>query len=123
MQPTHLRLFGLLHLKLDCISLMANPDVLSLKLEILHSDVVEVKTALNKLSEAITKLALVEQQQTQTAEALERAFKTISKIDDRLSALELAAPKYKETSGWMDRFILAIIVAAMGFIGTRLGAL
>jgi menaquinone-dependent protoporphyrinogen IX oxidase len=102
---------------------MANPDVLSLKLEMLHSDVVEVKTALNKLSEAITKLALVEQQQTQTAEALERAFKTISKIDDRLSALELTAPKHQETSGWMDRFILAIIVAAMGFLGTKLGAL
>lgn len=102
---------------------MSAPDVLSVKLAMLHSDVVEVKTALNKLSEAITKLALVEQQQTQTAEALERAFKTISKIDDRLLALELAAPKTKETSGWMDRFILGIIVAAMGFIGTKLGAL
>ncbi|MGL4639876.1 MAG: hypothetical protein ACRCVX_09180 [Shewanella sp.] len=102
---------------------MANPDVLSVKLEMLHSDVVEVKTALNKLSEAITKLALVEQQQMQTAEALERAFKTISRIDDRLIALELAAPKYKETSGWVDKFILAVIMAAMGFIGTKLGAL
>jgi len=45
---------------------MSTPDVLSLKLEMLHHDVVEVKTALNKLSEAITKLALVEQQQLQT---------------------------------------------------------
>jgi len=102
---------------------MSAPDVLTVKLEMLHSDVVEVKTALNKLSEAITKLALVEQQQTQTAEALERAFKTISKIDDRLSALELAAPKQKETSSWVDKFILSVIVAAMGFIGTKLGAL
>ena len=102
---------------------MASPDVLTLKLEMLHSDVVEVKTALNKLSEAITKLALVEQQQTQTAEALERAFKTISRIDDRLTALELAAPKQKETSGWVDKFILAVIMAAMGFVGTKLGVL
>ena len=101
---------------------MTTPDVLSLKLEMLHSDVVEVKTALNKMSEAITKLALVEQQQSQTAEALERAFKTIERIDNRLCALELAAPKTKETSGWMDRFIFAIIMAAMGFIGTKLGA-
>ena len=36
---------------------MAPPDVLSLKLEMLHSDVVEVKTALNKLSEATDKAA------------------------------------------------------------------
>ena len=102
---------------------MTAPDVLSVKLEMLHSDVVEVKTALNKLSEAITKLALVEQQQFQTTEALERAFKTISKIDDRLSALELAAPKSKETSGWIDKFFLALIMAVMGFVGTKLGAL
>ena len=102
---------------------MAAPSALSVKLEMLHSDVVEVKTALNKLSEAITKLALVEQQQHQTAEALERAFKTISRIDDRITALELAAPKSKETSSWMDRFVLAIIMAAMGFIGTKLGVL
>jgi menaquinone-dependent protoporphyrinogen IX oxidase len=102
---------------------MSAPDVFSVKLEMLHSDVVEVKTALNKLSEAITKLALVEQQQFQTAEALERAFKTISKIDDRLSALELIAPKSKETSGWMDKFFLALIMAVMGFVGTKLGAL
>jgi hypothetical protein len=37
--------------------------------------------------------------------------------------LEMAAPKTAETSGWMDRFILAIIVGAMGFLGTKLGAL
>ena len=32
---------------------MTAPDVLSVKIQMLHSDVVEVKTALNKLSEAI----------------------------------------------------------------------
>lgn len=100
---------------------MANEDVLSVKLEVLHSDVVEVKTALNKLSEAITKLALVEQQQNQTAQALERAFKTISKIEDRLSALEQDQPKTKETSEWVDRFILAIVACAAGFVGVKLG--
>ena len=100
---------------------MSAENVLSVKLEVLHSDVVEVKTALNKLSDAITKLALVEQQQNQTAQALERAFKAISKIEDRLSLLEQAAPKGKETSNWVDRFILAIVMCAAGFVGTKLG--
>ena len=89
----------------------------------LHSDVVDMKTALNELSKAITKLALVEERQAQTADAMERAFKAIGKVEDRLSALELAAPKTKETSVWVDRFILAAIVAVMGFAGTRLGLL
>lgn len=102
---------------------MASDDVLSVKLEILHSDVVEVKTALNELSKAITKLALVEQQQNQTAQALERAFKAISKIEDRLSALEQTQPKTKETSEWVDRFILAIVGCAAVFAGVKMGVM
>lgn len=96
-------------------------DVLSVKLEVLHSDVVEVKTALNELSKAITKLALVEQQQNQTAQALERAFKAISKLDDRVFALEQSAPKTKETSAWVDRFILAAMILVFSVIGAKIG--
>ena len=102
---------------------MSESSVLTVKIDMLHSDVVDMKTALNELSKAITKLALVEERQAQTADALERAFKAIGKIEDRLSALELTAPKTKETSAWVDRFILAAIVAVMGFAGTRLGLL
>lgn len=100
---------------------MALEDVISLKLEVLHSDVVEMKKALSELSKAITKLALVEQQQNQTAEALERAFKAISKLDDRTTALELAAPKGKETSVWVDRFILGAIMLVFSIIGGKIG--
>lgn len=100
---------------------MTDSSVLAAKLEMLHGDVVDVKTALTELSKAITKLALVEERQAQTAEALERAFKAIGKIEDRLSALEQAAPKAKETSAWMDRFILGLLMLVMGFIGTKVG--
>jgi len=102
---------------------VSEENVLTVKIDMLHSDVVDMKTALNELSKAITKLALVEERQAQTANAMERAFKAISKIEDRLTALELAAPKTKETNAWMDRFILAIVVTAAGFVGTQLGML
>ena len=102
---------------------MSDENVLTVKLDMLHSDVVDMKTSLNELSKAITKLALVEERQSQTADAMERAFKAISKIEDRLSALELAAPKTKETNAWVDRFILALVMAVAGFIGTKLGVL
>lgn len=100
---------------------MAIEDVISVKLEVLHSDVVEMKKALSELSKAITKLALVEQQQNQTAEALERAFKAISKLDDRTTALELAAPKGKETSAWVDRLVLGVIMLFFSIIGSKIG--
>jgi len=100
---------------------MPTEDILKVKLEVLHSDVVEVKTALNELSKAITKLALVEQQQNQTAQALERAFKAISKLDDRVFSLEQAAPKVKETSAWVDRFILAAMILVFSILGAKIG--
>lgn len=102
---------------------MSDASVLTVKIDMLHSDVVDMKTALSELSKAITKLALVEERQAQTADAMERAFKAIGKIEDRLSALELAAPKTKETNAWVDRFILALVMTVAGFIGTKLGVL
>ena len=102
---------------------MNQENVLTVKIDMLHSDVVDMKLAVNELSKAITKLALVEERQSQTADAMERAFKAIGKIEDRLSALELAAPKTKETNAWVDRFILALVMAVAGFIGTKLGLL
>jgi hypothetical protein len=98
-------------------------NVLTVKIDMLHSDVVDMKTALNELSKAITKLALVEERQAQTADAMERAFKAIGKVEDRLSKLELTAPKTKETSAWVDRFILGMVMAVMGFAGAKLGLL
>ena len=102
---------------------MNQENVLTVKIDMLHSDVVDMKTALNELSKAITKLALVEERQAQTADAMERAFKAIGKVEDRLSTLELTMPKTKETSAWVDRFILAAVMCVMGFAGTRLGLL
>ena len=102
---------------------MSDASVLTVKIDMLHSDVVDMKIAVNELSKAITKLALVEERQAQTADAMERAFKAIGKIEDRLSALELTAPKTKETNAWVDRFILALVMAVAGFMGTKLGLL
>lgn len=102
---------------------MTDTGVLAAKIEMLHSDIVDMKGALAKLSDAITKLALVEERQAQTAEALERAFKVIGKLDDRMTELEKAQPKQKETSVWVDRFILWSVMGVLGFIGARIGML
>lgn len=103
------------------------PDnILELKLHALHEDVGEVKTALNKLSDAITKLALVEQQQSQIAASLERAFKAIGKIEDRMTALEqqnaAAIPQQNEMAKWIDRGIVALAGAGGVLIFKAVGA-
>lgn len=100
---------------------MSEESVLAVKMDMLHSDVVDMKTALGELSKAITKLALVEERQSKTAEALERAFKAIGRIEDRVSMLEQSAPKSKETSAWVDRFILGALVLVISIVGTKIG--
>lgn len=102
-------------------------DIFAVKLDALHKDVGEVKTALTKLSEAITKLALVEQQQGQIASALDRAFKAISKVeqamttdlnalDVRMTAVELAQPKNTSTALWVDRALVGLAGAGMALL-------
>ena len=102
-------------------------DVFSVKLDALHKDVGEVKTALNKLSDAITKLALVEQQQDQIAAALDRAFKAISKVEEamtkdlseldaRVAIVEKAQPKHNSAALWVDRALVGLAGAGMALI-------
>ncbi len=106
-------------------------DVYSVKLDALHKDVSEVKTALNKLSTAITKLALVEQQQGQIAAALERAFKAISNVEDALSkdlsaldarvtVVEHAQPKHNSAALWVDRALVGLAGAGMALLAKGL---
>ena len=56
-------------------------NVVITRLGILSDDVGELKETLRQIATAVTRLALVEERQSQTNEALGRAFKSIDKID------------------------------------------
>ena len=92
---------------------MAEADVLSHKLETLHSDVRKIESVLQDLTAAITRLAVVEERQSTTAAALERAFKALSKVEDRVATLELQVPANRKLSVWVDR----VTWAALGLLG------
>ena len=92
---------------------MADAQVLAHRLEALHSDVSEVKMVLRDLTAAITKLAIVEERQNTTAAALERAFKALAKIEERVAVIELQVPANKKISVWVDR----VTWAGLGLMG------
>lgn len=96
-------------------------DILAVKLEALHGDVGEIKSALSELSKAITKLAVVEQQQSQNAAALERAFSALDKLELRIAALEKTQPQQTEIAKWVDRALLALAGAAAALIYKAMG--
>lgn len=91
---------------------MTDPNLLAHRLDTLHEDVGEVKSALRELAAAVTRLALIEERQTQAAAAQERAFSALENLEQRLAKLEHQAPANKRVSVWIDRMVFA----AMGLL-------
>lgn len=87
----------------------------------LHDDVREIKQTLTKLSEAVTKLALVEERQTQQSQALERAFGTLERMEARIASLERSAVSSLRAARWMDRAMIAMIGVTLLYIARSVG--
>lgn len=96
-------------------------DILAVRLGALHEYVGEIKIALGKLSDAITKLALVEQQQTQTALALERAFTALDKLEKRVDTLERKSPTHDRAARWVDQAVLGAVIVILLFVAKKVG--
>ena len=66
-----------------------NVQVLATKIEGLAQDMSELKHGIAKMADALTKLAIVEERQTQTILAQERAFKALERVEERQRTHEL----------------------------------
>lgn len=64
-------------------------DVLAERVEGLCVDMNEMKHGIAKMADALTKLAIVEERQTQTILAQERAFKALERVEERQRTHEL----------------------------------
>ncbi len=66
-----------------------NMQVLTTKIEGLSQDMNEMRHGIAKMADALTKLAIVEERQTQTILAQERAFKALERVEERQRMHEL----------------------------------
>ena len=66
-----------------------NVQVLATKIEGLAQDMSEMKHGITKMADALTKLAIVEERQTQTILAQERAFMALERVEERQRTHEL----------------------------------
>ncbi len=105
-------------------------NVVITRLGLLSADVGELKETLREIASAVTRLALVEERQMQTNEALSRAFKQIDKLDlkltgieQRIGALERMQPIQQQTSSWVMSAVWAAAGAAVMFIAKKAGVL
>ena len=93
---------------------------LASRMQSLHEDVSEIKTAIKELTSAITKLALVEERQQQATIAQERAFSAIQRLETRIGDIEKQMPLHNQTSQWVERAVIAVVVGVIGwFIGGK----
>lgn len=105
-------------------------NVVITRLGLLSDDVGELKETLRQIASAVTRLALVEERQSQTNEALSRAFKQIDKvelkltgIEQRLGSLERLQPQQQQTSAWVTTMLWATAGAAVMFVAKKVGFL
>lgn len=88
-------------------------QVIAVKLENLHADVSGMQDVLKELAAAVTKLAVIEERQGQAAQALERAFLSLEKVEARIAALEKVQPLQQQTTDWVGKGVWA----GMGVLG------
>ena len=105
-------------------------NVVITRLGLLSEDVGELKETLRQIASAVTRLALVEERQMQTNEALSRAFKQIDKLDlklvsveQRIGSLERMQPQQQQTSAWVTTMLWAAAGAAVMFVAKKVGFL
>ena len=98
-------------------------NVLSVKLDLLHDDVKDMKSVLQALTVAINRLAIVEERQSQAGEAMGRAFKGLGQISDRVSDLEALAVSSRQTNNWAEKALWAGAGLAAMFAAKKVGLL
>ena len=124
-------------------------DVLAERVEGLCSDMGEMKIGISKMADALTKLAIVEERQTQTILAQERAFKALERVEERqrqhelqcrdqekevrqliadsnerlaarVGELEKAEPMQAQTSKWVTAGVWGALALLASFIVPRI---
>ena len=89
--------------------------VLSERFQALHDDVSEIKSAIRDLAAAITKLALIEDRQSNVASAQERLFAALARLELRVIDLEKATPANNQTHAWVEKALLLTAGAVLLF--------
>lgn len=72
-----------------------------------------IEDTLEKVSETLGKLAVLEQRHIETREAIERSFSEIKALNERMRVVELDMPMLRQIKNW----IVSGVVAVVGVVG------
>ena len=102
------------------------------RLSLLHEDVGELrddtKASMKEMANAVTKLVLIEERQTQMNESyrsftnqLEKSEIRTNTLESRIDVLEKEQPMTKQVVNWVVYAVGAIVVASITFVLKSLG--
>lgn len=80
-----------------------------------------MRAAIERMSEAVTRLALVEERQAAASTAIERLVQSLERLDERLRRLEVADPMQTKAAEWVQSAVWAAAAAAVVFIAGKAG--
>ena len=80
-----------------------------------------MRAAIERMSEAVTRLALVEERQAAASGAIDRLAQTLEKIDERLRKLEVSEPMQAKAAEWVQSALWAAAAAAVVFVAGKAG--
>lgn len=93
----------------------------AIKLEVLDTDVKDIKVVLRELTGAIIKLALIEERLGSARERLDKGVVLIERMERRLAALEALVPQTKSQSKWGERVVWALLGLVAMFVAKKVG--
>ncbi len=80
-----------------------------------------MRAAIERMSEAVTRLALVEERQAAASSAIDRMAQALEKLDERLRRLEVAEPMQAKAAEWVQSALWAAAAAAVMFVAGKAG--
>lgn len=80
-----------------------------------------MRAAIERMSEAVTRLALVEERQAAASTAIERLAQSLERLDERLRHLEVAEPMQAKAAEWVQSAVWAAAAAAVMFMAGKAG--
>lgn len=86
------------------------------KVEAMAGDMNEVKVAIREMAQAVSRLAVVEERQSQANAAIGRAFTELDKHDGRIRTLEEVQPLQKRTTEWVDKVMWLVVGAVVSAV-------
>lgn len=96
-------------------------EVIAVRLDNLHEDVSGMRDVLKELAVAVNKMAVIEERQGQAAQALERAFIALEKLETRTSTLEKAQPLQQQSADWVGKAVWSAVVVVAVLAAKKLG--